>query len=90
MLKAEEGNLEEVRSILSSQSNLDINATNKHGYTALALATKGGFHNIVAALVLAGADVNQRNTVLLFSLFNSPSQDKLPYFLHAGITTRVL
>jgi len=63
MLKAEEGSVEEVRKILTENKHLDVNAVNKNGYTALSLATKGGFQAIVAALILAGANVNLANNV---------------------------
>lgn len=42
MFKAEEGNLDEVKNILNDKS-IDLNATNRNGYTALTLATKSGF-----------------------------------------------
>lgn len=63
MLKAEEGSVEEVRKILTENKHLDVNAVNKNGYTALSLATKGGFQAIVAALILGGANVNLANNV---------------------------
>ena len=63
MLRAEEGNLDDVKKILTENPHYDINATNKNGSTALALATKSGYYGIVQTLIKAGADVNIKNNV---------------------------
>ena len=67
MLNAEQGNLEEVRQIIRSKRNLDINQTNKKGYTALAFGVKSGNPGIAQELIAAGADVNIKNTVIISS-----------------------
>ena len=82
MLQAEQGNIEEVRKIVASRKNLDINQLNKKGSTALALGIKSGSLTVTKELVAAGADVNIKNHVsslnpcamiiesLFFSLFS--------------------
>lgn len=65
MLNAEQGNLEEVRQILRTKKNLDINQTNKKGYTALAFGVKSGNASIIRELIAAGADVNIKNSVTI-------------------------
>ena len=62
MLRAEEGDVDEVKKLLNEQ-HIDVNSANKNGYSALALATKGGFYNVVGVLILAGGNVNQPNNV---------------------------
>lgn len=42
-----------VKSLLAKGS--DINATNKYGETALSVATKNGYHNVVEVLKARGA-----------------------------------
>lgn len=69
MLKAEEGNIEEVHRILTESKNVDINAGNKKGYTALALAIKSGNIELVKLLLSAGADPNRKNNSGQTSLF---------------------
>ena len=66
MIKAEEGNFEEVKKILTEKKFTDVNALNKNGYSALALAVKNGYFGIAANLLVSGADVNLKNNV--FSL----------------------
>jgi len=63
MLQAEQGNVEEVRKLLGSIKNLDINQVNKKGSTALALGIKSGSLAVTKELVNAGADVNIKNHV---------------------------
>jgi ankyrin repeat protein len=63
MLKSEEGDFDEVKKLLSDPKAFDVNAQNKNGYTALALATKGGFFEIVQSLINVGANVNVSNNV---------------------------
>lgn len=65
MLKAEEGNFEEVQKILADLQQPNINAVNRNGSTALSLAAKNGSYGIVEALVQAGADVNIKNSVII-------------------------
>jgi ankyrin repeat-rich membrane spanning protein len=65
MLKAEEGNFEEVQKILADLQQPNINALNRNGSTALSLAAKNGSYGIVEALVQAGADVNIKNSVII-------------------------
>jgi hypothetical protein len=69
MLKAEEGNIEEVHRILTESKNVDINAGNKKGYTALALAIKSGNMDLVRLLLSVGADPNRKNNSGQTSLF---------------------
>lgn len=69
MLKAEEGNIEEVHRILTESKNVDINAGNKKGYTALALAIKSGNIELVKLLLTVGADPNRKNNSGQTSLF---------------------
>jgi ankyrin repeat protein len=64
MLRTEEGNIEEIHRILTEHPGFDINAQNRNGSTALALATKNGAYDIVSVLIQAGADVNLPNNVL--------------------------
>ena len=63
MLKAEEGNLEEVQRILTELKHIDINTSNKKGYTALALAVKSGQIDVVKLFINSGSDVNAMNNV---------------------------
>lgn len=63
MLKAEEGNLEEVQKILADSQQSNINAVNRNGSTALSLAAKSGHLNVVDILINNGADVNIKNNV---------------------------
>ena len=63
MLRTEEGDYNEVLNILNGIKQLDVNAVNKKGYSALALAVKNGFVDIVELLITRGADVNTRNNV---------------------------
>jgi len=69
MLKAEEGNIEEVHRILTESRNVDLNAGNKKGYTALALAIKSGNIELVKLLLSVGADPNRKNNSGQTSLF---------------------
>ena len=60
MIACEEGDTEKAKSLLGSSN---INAKNQHGYTALALAIKGGFTELVRLLLEAGASPNAINNV---------------------------
>jgi len=62
MISAEEGDLESVKtclSTLSKQSEIDLK--NDIGYTSLALSCKNGFSPIAKILIKNGADVNALN-----------------------------
>lgn len=61
MLRTEEGDANEVLSVLNGIKQIDVNAMNKKGYTALALAVKNGFLDIATLLISRGANVNTRN-----------------------------
>lgn len=63
MFSAGQGNLKEVRKLLQTKKNLDINRTNKEGFTSLALAIRSGNFAVVNELVAARADVNISNNV---------------------------
>lgn len=78
MLKAEEGDFDEVRKLLSDAKSFDVNAQNKNGYTALSLATKGGFYEIVQTLINVGANVNINNNVISKNPIHPSSQARLP------------
>ena len=63
MLKVEEGDLEEVKRLISEQpEHLDFQ--NKSGQTALFLAVRRGNLAMVGALLLKKANINIRNKVL--------------------------
>lgn len=64
MLKSEEGDLDQVKKILTEKHENNINTTNRNGYTAFSLAVKGGYYRIANALVEAGADINIKNNVI--------------------------
>lgn len=92
MLKAEEGNMEEVRRIITELKNIDINAINKKGYTSLALAVKAGHFEIVKLLISLGGDPNIKNNVyfyLIESYFYLNSLDKAPYSWLVGTTMKI-
>lgn len=61
MLKSEEGDLDQIKKILTEKHESNINAVNRNGYTALSLAVKGGYYRIASALLEAGADLNIKN-----------------------------
>jgi len=63
MLKSEEGDLDQVKKILTEKHENNINAVNRNGYTALSLAVKGGYYRIANVLIEAGADINIKNNV---------------------------
>lgn len=65
MLKAEEGNVDEVRRILTELKNIDIDTCNKKGYTALALAVKAGHFDVVKFLIDCGANPDLKNNVYI-------------------------
>ena len=71
MLKAEEGNFDEIQRILTEIPNIDVNAVNRNGYTALALATKNGHGAIVDVLLNAKANVNMKNNVYVCEIFHA-------------------
>jgi len=54
-------NVQQVKSLIAT--GVDINATNKSGYTPLIYATKKGNLDIISMLVVAGADVNGKDTI---------------------------
>ena len=62
MFLVEEGDLRAVQEMLATQ-NVKIDAQNKSGQTALALATRNANYHISVALVDHGANVNTRNKV---------------------------
>jgi ankyrin repeat protein len=89
MLKAEEGNFDEVRRILTETKGQEVNSANKNGYTALALAVKGGYYQISGLLISSGADVNIPNNVIISNFhIQSLSLVKPPYSWPAGKITR--
>ena len=90
MLKAEEGNFEEVQKVLADLQQTNINAINRNGSTALSLAAKNGSYGIVEALINTGADVNIRNSVLI-NIFDDlrDSLDKVLCFWHVGTTLEI-
>ena len=92
MLRAEEGNFDEVQNLLSGLRQIDINSINKKGYTALAIAVKNGYLEIVRILLSKGASVNTKNNVtfyifIIIQLFLSLA--KPLYFLLAGVITLI-
>ena len=83
MIKVEEGNSEEIKKILSEKKISDVNAVNKNGYSALALAVKNGNFGITANLLISGADVNLKNNVYSFYIISFNfliSLDKVHFF----------
>ena len=54
---ANDGDLESVQMILAAQ-NIAVDAIDQEGFTALHIAAKKGFPNIVQALLASGANVN--------------------------------
>ena len=69
MLRCEEGNLPVVRQLLS-QGGFDVNAANKSGHTALALAVKAGDQGVLQELLSQGAEIDRANNVnALITLF---------------------
>lgn len=71
MISAAEGNVAEVQRILAQQKVTDVNAVNKNGYTALALAVRSGSYSIAGKLLVSGADPNIKNHVST-AVFSSP------------------
>jgi hypothetical protein len=69
MLRAEEGNIDDVKKIMADKKNIDLNATNKNGYTALALSVKAGHHGLTSYFIHTGADVNIKNNAGQSPLF---------------------
>jgi len=91
MLKAEEGDFEEVRKLLKDPNQANVNLTNRNGYTALALACKGGFYRVADALIQAGSDLNIKNNVLFYHAFSKISSlAKVLCSLLVGITSKRL
>lgn len=62
MIACEEGDIEKAKNLLGTSN---VNAKNQHGYTALALAIKGGFTELVKILLTAGASPNAVNNVCI-------------------------
>lgn len=70
MMACEEGDIHRVRAILPSPH---LNSKNQvryrqHGYSALALAVKAGYQQIVKELIAFGADINSKNNVTITSV----------------------
>lgn len=65
MLRAEEGNYNDVLNVVNTLKPSEINAVNKRGYSALALAVKNGSYDIIELLISKGANVNIKNNVYL-------------------------
>ena len=65
MMACEDGNLATVRSLASPETLEARNQvlSTQAGYTALGLAIKSGFPEIVKELITRGADVNSQNNV---------------------------
>jgi ankyrin repeat protein len=62
MLRVEEGNIQEITNQLKNPTT-KINAQNKSGQSALALAVRNGNINVGSLLINTGADVNLKNKV---------------------------
>jgi len=94
MLRAEEGNLEEVLNILNNpRQQPDINAINKRGSTALAVAVKAGAYEVSKVLLSKGADPNIKNNVIFLSIQKSNMENSLAKvlcFCLVGAITRIL
>jgi ankyrin repeat protein len=60
---ARTGDLRGFANLLSSNSQLDINAVNERGYSALMLAVYNGEKDFCEALLRCGADVNSVDTM---------------------------
>ena len=60
---AENGDLKKIKSMLNKEVNIKtlINAVDKENNTALILASKFGYHEIVKILIENGADIDARN-----------------------------
>ena len=60
---AENGNLKKIKSMLNKEVNIKtlINAVDKENNTALILASKFGYHEIVKIFIENGADINIKN-----------------------------
>ena len=60
---AENGNLKKIKSMLNKEVNIKtlINAVDKENNTALILASKFGYSEIVKILIENGADINIKN-----------------------------
>lgn len=65
MLKAEEGNFDEVQRMITELKHLDVDAANKKGYTSLALAVKAGHSDVVRLLIASGANPDLKNNVYI-------------------------
>jgi ankyrin repeat protein len=57
----EKGDLDTVKQVLSPS---DIELKNSQGLTALSIASKAGYNNIVQCLLEAGANINTLNNVI--------------------------
>jgi ankyrin repeat protein len=57
---AREGNADTVRSLLASP-NINVNGIDEHGNTPLIEAARFGHDDVVAALLMANADVKTKN-----------------------------
>ncbi|MFZ6029725.1 MAG: ankyrin repeat domain-containing protein [Chloroflexota bacterium] len=60
-IEAAVGDLKAVMTLINS--GVDVNATNRHGHTALMMAAHQGHADIVKALVAAGADIDGRHSI---------------------------
>jgi len=90
MLKSEEGDLDQIKKILTEKHESNINAVNRNGYTALSLAVKGGYYRIASALLEAGADLNIKNNVNSNNklVYIYISLGKVHFSWHVGITSK--
>ena len=59
LLAAEQGNADGLKSCLAK--NVDINATNRQGRTAIIIASLNKHYDCVSLLIAAGADINKQD-----------------------------
>ncbi|KAL4861836.1 ankyrin repeat-containing domain protein [Aspergillus spectabilis] len=64
LIVAVENNQDRIVKILLEKEGVDIEATNKHGYTPLEVAVQKGYSSIVKQLLDAGANVQSKRTTM--------------------------